>query len=341
MQTRTAGTHVRAFALSTLAALVIGLTQVASAQQVFLSFSGGSPGGSYNLMTTALAPLLTDALDNVRVSSEGSTGSPENVRRINSKETELALAFSSDLVMSWHGFAPYTREYRDTRVMAYVDANVGHMVVLANSDIQSVYDLVGKRVSLGPPGSGSATNIERYFRHLGIWDQIEPNAVFLGALDGSQALKDGHIDAYNWHVNIGNATYHDTASTHDIRLIDLHTPAVESGFYDAFPFYTHLVIPGGVYRSVDGPTDTFATPTYWIVHEDFDADLAYRLLQAAFTDESIARVHNAIGESARQNFGRETALLGVPIPLHEGAKRYWEDQGFDVPDVEVAPIEAP
>jgi len=325
----------RALILSAALALAAG----AHAQLQFLSFSGGSPGGSYNLMTTALAPVLTDGLDNVRVSSEGSTGSPENVRRIDSGETDMGLAFGSDLVMAWQALPPYSREYQNSRILAYVDANVGHMVVLDNSDIQSVYDLVGKRISLGPPGSGSATNIERFFRHLGIWDQIQPNAVYLGALDGSQALKDGQIEAYNWHVNVGNATYHDTASTHDIRLIDLHAPALETGFYDAFPFYTHLVIPGGVYRGVDEPTDTFATPTYWIVNQDMDADLVYAMLEVAFSDEGVNRVHNSIGDSARQNFGREFALRGVPIPLHEGAERFWADQGFDVPDVEVATIE--
>lgn len=318
--------------------MVLALSSLAFGQQRFLSFSGGSPGGSYNLMTTALAPVLSDGLQNIRVSSEGSTGSPENVRRIDSKETDMALAFGSDLVMAWQALPPYTQEYQNSRILAYVDANVGHMVTLANSGINSVFDLVGKRISLGPPGSGSATNAERFFRHLGIWDQIQPNAVYLGALDGSQALKDGQIAAYNWHVNIGNATYHDTASTHDIKLIDLHTPALESGFYDRFPFYTPLEIPGGVYRNVNEATMTFATPTYWIVHQDTPADLVYQLLSVAFSADGVSRVHASIGDSARRNFGPEFALRGVPVPLHEGAAQFWADQGLDVPDVQVATV---
>ena len=308
-----------------------GVSEVAA--QRALSFSGGSPGGNYNLMTTALSPLLAGGPSKISVFPEGSTGSPENIRRTNAGETDMALGFASDLTEAWNGEGRFKTPLKNIRALAYMDANIAHMITLARSDVHKIEDVFDKRIALGPQGSGSSMNIERLLRQLGVWDQVRSNAVYTGAMDASQALKDGHIAAYNWHVNIGNATYHDTASTHDIRILDLDAPARASGFYDKYPFYVPFTIPAGVYRSVDEPVKTFATPTFWIVHKDFPEDVVYELLSVAFSDDSIRRIHEAVGMTAQMNYGRDKALQGVPIPLHPGAVKFWTDQGFTVPDI--------
>ncbi|MEW6334625.1 MAG: TAXI family TRAP transporter solute-binding subunit [Thermodesulfobacteriota bacterium] len=298
-----------------------------------LSFSGGSPGGNYNLLTTALSPLLVQGPSKISVFPEGSTGSPENIRRTQSGETDMALGFASDLVEAWNGEGRFKSPHKKIRALAYMDANIAHVVTLAKSNITSFEQLYDKKLALGPQGSGSSMNIERLLRQLGAWDRVRSKAVYQGAMDASQALKDGHIDAYNWHVNIGNATYHDTASTYDIRIIDLDTPARASGFYKKYPFYTPFTIPGGIYRSVNAPVKTFATPTFWIVNESFPEDRVFELLSVAFSDGVIRRMHDAVGLTAQKNYGKDKALQGVPIPLHPGAIKYWKSQGFTVPDV--------
>jgi hypothetical protein len=317
--------------LVVVAFAVAGIAQAAAPKN--LSFSGGSPGGNYNLLTTALSPLLTAGLPNISVFPEGSTGSPENIRRIQSGDTDMALGFASDLVEAWNGEGRFKTPLRNVRALAYVDANIAHLVTLAKSNIHKIEDIFDKKIALGPQGSGSSMNIERLLRQLGAWDQVRGSAVFTGAMDASQALKDGHIAAYNWHVNIGNATYHDTASTHDIRIIDLDAPARASGFYEKYPFYTPFTIPGGIYRSVDEPVKTFATPTFWIVRDNFPEDLVYELLKVAFSDDSVRRMHEAVGLTAQKNFGKDKALQGVPIPLHPGAVKFWKEQGFTVPEI--------
>lgn len=324
----------RGIALFT-AILFIGVASYGHAQtdpaRKALSFSGGSPGGNYNLVTTALSPLLAAGPSKIRVFPEGSTGSPENIRRIHSGEADLGLAFASDLTEAWMGEGRFKTPLKNLRALAFVDANIAHLVVLAKSGITRIEDIYDKKVALGPQGSGSSMNIERLLRHLGAWEQVRRNAVYTGAMDASQGLKDGHIAAYNWHVNIGNATYHDTASSHDIRIIDLDAPARASGFYKKYPFYTPFTIPGGIYRSVDQPVRTWATPTFWIVRDTFPEDLAYELVKVAFSDDSIRKMHEAVGLTARLNYGRDKALQGIPIPLHPGAVRYWKEMGYPVP----------
>ena len=315
-------------------AVIFSVTGMAeAAAKKALNFSGGSPGGNYNLVTTALSPLLANGPSKLSVFPEGSTGSPENIRRTNSGEADLALGFGSDLHEAWNGEGRFKEPLRNIRALAYMDANIAHVVTLKRSNILNFEDLFDKKIALGPQGSGSSMNIERLLRAMGAWDQVRRNAVFTGAMSASEALKDGHIAAYNWHVNIGNATYHDTASTHDIRILDLDAPARASGFYTKYPYYTPFTIPAGIYRSVDEPVKTWATPTFWIVKDTFPEDVVYELLSVAFSADSIRRMHEAVGMSAQMNYGRDKALQGIPIPMHPGAIRFWKDQGFSVPDI--------
>lgn len=323
------GSLVAIFIVVTFA--VVGVADAAAKKS--LNFSGGSPGGNYNLVTTALSPLLAGGPSKISVFPEGSTGSPENVRRANSGEADLALAFGSDLHEAWKGEGRFKTPLRNIRALAYMDANIAHVVTLAKSNILKFEDLFDKKIALGPQGSGSSMNLERLLRAMGAWDKVRRNAVFTGAMSASEALKDGHIAAYNWHVNIGNATYHDTASMHDIRILDLDAPARASGFYTKYPYYTPFTIPAGIYRSVSKPVKTWATPTFWIVKDTFPEEVVYELLKVAFSDDSVRRMHEAVGMSARMNFGRDKALQGIPIPMHPGAIKYWKDQGFTVPEI--------
>lgn len=291
----------------------------------FMSFLGGQAGGAHSAWTTVIAPMVTEQLPEVHVSAEASTGSPENVRRVNAGEAEMGVAFAVDLYRAWNGMEPFPSPLRNVRTASYLLSNVGHIVVLADSDIHEVEDLVGKRVAMGGPGSGSAISGELFFRAIGLWDKITP--VYLGGLDASQALKDGKVDAYNWHTNLGNATFHDTAASHDIRFLDLDRPARESGFYDEHPYYVPDVVPGGIYRGVDVDTPTFSSPAYWIVRNDVPADLVQAMLEIVFSESGLQRIKNAVGAAGR-SFGLDVGRLSVPVPLHDGAQRFWQEKGY-------------
>ena len=308
-----------------LASLLVGGT--AGARQR-ISFMGGQVGGAYNFWTTLIAPVLSESLPDAEVSPEASTGSPENVRRVNAGEAELGLAFAVDLYNAWHGNAPFRGSLRSVRSLAYMFSNVAHIVVLADSDIARVEDLAGRRIAIGGPGSGSAVNGELFLRELGLWGRVR--VVQLGGTSASQALKDRQVDAYNWHSNLGNATFQDTAATHDIRLLDLDRPARQVGFYEKYPYFFSTVIPAGIYRSVDVPTPTFATGSYWIANANVSPDLVYRMLSVVFSDRVIQRIKESIGIAAA-DFGPGSALNGIPIPLHPGAIRFWEERGFTIP----------
>lgn len=305
-----------------------------AAQPKRIAIIGGQVGGAFNFWTNAMAPLFSKEVPGLEVSVEASTGSPENIRRVNAGEVDMGFAFSSDLYEGYRALEKFAgKPQTNVRALSFAFGSVGHFVVLKSSPIRRLEDIAGKRLAAGGPGSGSALAIERLLRLMGLWEKV--NVVYLGGNQASQAIKDGKIDAYNWHPGIGNATILDTAATHDIRLIDLHAPAKAAGLYEKYPYFTPRTIPAGTYRGINEPVATFQTASLWIAHKTLSPDLVYQMLKVAYSEKGHQSLVTAVGKPATE-MTLENALEGMTVPLHAGAARFYEEKGKKIPP-EIAP----
>lgn len=297
--------------------------------QNYVAIKGGQIGGAFNRWTSAWSAYLSDAIDGYEFSSESSTGSPENMRAVGSGSVDFGLVFASDLYNGYRGNEPFSEPIENVRAVTYVFASVGHFVVPVDSDIQTIEDIAGKRVSLGGPGSGSAANITLLLEQMDMFEDV--TSVYLGG-QSPQALQNGEIDAYNWHPGLGNATIRDTATMMDIRFIDLDAPAAASGFYETYPYFGPMTIPGGLYTGVEEDTPTFGTGSILIAHKDVPDDLVHAFLEAIYSDEGRETLSGSVGADAIARMTEESALNFITVPLHPGAERFWQDQGMTIPD---------
>ncbi|MBT4092764.1 MAG: TAXI family TRAP transporter solute-binding subunit, partial [Nitrospinaceae bacterium] len=212
----------------------VGFSVETATAQKRITMKGGQIRGAYNRWTSAYAVYLTKELSGIQVSSESSTGASENVRSVNSGAVELALTFSSETFLGSRGKAHYKKAQKNLRTMTYLFGSVGHLLVPAKSSVKTIYDLKGKTLSMGGPGSGSAKNLTNLVKHLGLWGKFK--AVYLGR-KSPEAMRNGKIIGYNWHPGLGNAMIRDTATMMKIRFINMDAPARKSGFYKKFPYY--------------------------------------------------------------------------------------------------------
>jgi len=310
------------------AAAVLTLSGAVLAQE-HVGIKGGQIGGAFNRWTSAWSVYLPKVIDGVQFSSESSTGSPENMRAVGSGAADFGLVFASDLFNGYRGQGNFADPITDIGTLTYVFASVGHFVVPVDSDMQTLEDIAGKRVSLGGPGSGSAENITLLLQEMGIWDDFSP--IYLGG-DSPQALRNGEIDAYNWHPGLGNSVIHETASMMDIRFLDLDQPARDSGFYETYPYFGPMTIPGGLYSGVDEDTPTFGTGSILIANSAVSEDLVYDFLKAIYADEGRAELSGAVGPALIEAMTEEAALDFITVPLHPGAERFWKEQGLEIPE---------
>jgi uncharacterized protein len=193
-----------------------------------------------------------------------------------------------------------------------------HLVVRANTDIRSVHDLRGRRVAMGPPGSGTALTAGLILRAFG----IDPESVATELLqfnDASAQLIAGRLDAM-----FVNASYPSESVTlaaqHGAKLLAIEGPPIDQLRHD-YPFLRLTAIPPGTYPLHPAPIHTIGVDNLLVCRSDLDEELVYELTRhffAALPELAADQV------SLRQmDFAQAPA---TPIPLHDGAARYYRER---------------
>jgi len=135
-------------------------------------------GGQYEALGRLLADSLGERLPAVEVEAVPGLGTVENRRRLLDGEAQLGL-FQA-------GAAPL----EGLAVLAPLHQDVVHVVVRTGLDVSSLADLAGRRVSVGPEGSGMRTLALTLLEHYSLGELVETSdAYFL------ELLEDESLDA--------------------------------------------------------------------------------------------------------------------------------------------------
>ena len=234
---------------------------------------GGPTGGTFNTFANAMSIYVPKQLAHVQLSAVGSGGSVENVKRVSSGESSFGLCYAVDSALGRGGLLPKDpAKYDGTMAMGFLYGAPAQLIVRADSKFNSAKDLVGKKVAVGNAGSGAAASAERFFRHIGVWENFDHQ--FLGYSAAASAFKDGKIDAFWVLVGYPNSSVIEASVQVDIRLIDVGKDAVETGFYDAFA-YIPVTIPAGTYGDEMPACSSFQDATFLCANKDVPADVVY------------------------------------------------------------------
>jgi hypothetical protein len=312
------------------AALIFSPTN-ALAAKTYLRFSTAGTGGTYYPMGGAIAALLTKQIPWLNVSAETSGGSAENVRLIEQGVTDMAWANASEIYWGWNGIKYFEdKKYQNMRIVARVWTNHYHWLCLAKTDVHGPMDYTGKKITIGPQGSGAALHAETLLRTIGIWDDV--NVVWLPPTAAANALKDGQTKVFGYFSGIPMAAVLDIQALNKIRLLDVTKVGEEHDFTEKYPFYNRGIIPAGTYKGQDEDVGIYQQSTYWIVRKDLPEDQVYEMVKTLFSPEGLKYMANA--HKRGQEVSLDHALDGVGglIPLHPGAIKFYKEKGLDVPE---------
>ena len=298
-------------------------------KQEWLSILGGVVGGSFSPFAGGIGNLVSKAESTIRISVEGSAGSIENVRRVNSSEGYMGVAFASDVYLGYHGQEVFRKEGKkaNIRVVTLLYIAYNQFCTLANSEIHQFEDIVGKKIAMGAAGSGSAQTLERLAELAGLQGKYTP--IYKGGTAGGNALRDGQVAGFQWLVSVPNAALIEVSTIKSIRFIDFETPAQKYGFYEKYPAYLPGTLPAGAYKGVDRPVKTLLMPTVLIAHKDISEKTIHTILKHVYS----AAGHETMRKTtkAAKDMTIENAAKAFVIPLHRGAYRFWQEQGIEPP----------
>jgi hypothetical protein len=312
--------------LLSVAVILAGMT-VVQAKEYSIKIGGGPTGGTFNTFANGMAVYVPKVNPNIKATAVGSGGSVENVKRVHNGESDFGMCYAVDSDLGYKGKLPQDEnKYTNQRTIGYCYGAPAQLVVRADDDIKSAMDLKGKRVALGNAGSGAAASAERFFRHIGIWDDFKPT--FRGYSAAASSFQDGKLDAFWVLVGYPNRSVIEAAVQVKIALVDVGVDAENTKFYDAYA-YVPTVIPAETYSKGMPACKTLQDSTMLTANKNLDDELVYTICKTLWSKEGMEAMVMAAKTFKEMNL--ENGFMGASVPLHPGAVKFWKEMGKEIP----------
>jgi uncharacterized protein len=295
----------------------------ALAQQRFFRIGTGGTGGTYYPVGGMIANAIST--DKINVSAVATNGSVANVNGIigGSMESGFSQADINAWAYTSTGLYEGKPKIEELRVIANLYPESVHVVVKKGAGIKTLADLKGKRVSIDEPGSGTIVNARALLAAYGVTEKdIRPE--YLKQVQSAEKFKDGSLDAYFQTTGYPQGTLTELAATNGFELLAIEGEQREK-IMAQYKFFAKDRIPDGTYKDVKG-VDTIAVGAQWTTTSKQPEDLVYEITKALWSDKTRALMD--AGHAKGKEIRKETALLGVGIPLHAGSEKYYKEIGL-------------
>lgn len=289
--------------------------------QVF-SLVSASLGGTYYIVASGLSEVLTQNVDGLTVNNIVSQGSTANAIKVGTGEAELGITNYYSGMRAIDGITPYDQSYDICGICA-LQQSVIQFNTMADSGIDSITDLAGKQVSIGPAGGGGALIVEEI---LPYWDMSmdDMTVSYMSYADGGEALTDGRIDVNVPHGAPPIEAISTAAVTNSVSLINLEEDVLNKVIED-YPYYDICVIPGGTYEGIDEDVTSLGVQDILVCRADMDEELVYQITKAIYENlDYIQSVHSSVADLTFDGYKNSV------VPLHPGALRFYEEMGIEL-----------
>lgn len=290
-----------------------------------VSFATSGQGGTFYVAGAGISSLVTSEVEGLSVTAEVTQGVVENVRLMSSGETEMGFAYGSTAYNITRGLAEFENQaYDGLRAVANIHDGALNFVTLERNNITSLDGLIGKKVSIGPRGSGSASVATEFLTSAGLFDEI--TIEYLSFDDSASSLRDGHIDALVIGGTSPVPALIELEASHPMVVIPVDQARVDKFLVD-YPYHVSYTIPVGVYTSVVEPVLTVGYSVIWVANEDVEEWVIYEMLKTMFSESGRQYLQNVQSAFQEMSPGIDR-FERIDLPLHPGAVKYYKEEGI-------------
>ncbi|PRO64965.1 TRAP transporter substrate-binding protein [Alkalicoccus urumqiensis] len=289
-----------------------------------LQLGTGSTGGTYYPLGQEIATIVNNNIEveGFDLSAVSSGASVDNIVGISQGEMDLGMSVHLPAQDALTGAGDFEGvEIDNFGFMGHIYPEVMQIVIPADSDIETVADLEGSSVAIGPPGSGTQAAARLILEAYGLEDG-DYEAFEEGFGDAQGRIQDGQLDASFGLLGLPAGGIDELAASADIELLSLTEEGIS--YVEENSGYEQLTIPSDSYDFME--EDVEAITAYAVLlgsMDTIDEDLGYEITKAMF--ENAGDIAHPQGEQINE----ENALNGSDgLPMHPGAERYFEEAGI-------------
>lgn len=309
-----------------LGAAILASPVIAQDKEKFITIGTGGQTGVYYVVGQSICRLVNRLEEaNIKCNAPSTGGSVANINGIKSGELDMGVAQSDVQYQAYNGTGNFEGDaYKKLRAVFRVHGEPLTLLARADSGIKVLDDLKGKRVNIGNPGSGQRNTMQVVMDAKGWTEKTFALASQLDAAEQAAALADNNVDAMVYVVGHPNGSIQEATTTVDSRLIPLNDKDIQ-GIVAEYPYYSASVIAGGLYKGNKEDVETFGVAATFVTTAEADEETIYQTVKAVFDNfDRFKRLHPAFENLVPE----EMATQGLSAPLHDGAARYYREQGW-------------
>lgn len=291
-------------------------------KQVYLSWATGGTAGTFYGVAGGIAIVVKEKYPWIDITVQ-TGGTSKNNRFVGKNEAQLGFTSSDCAYFAYLGEREYSSQYEDLTAVLSGPLMYQHLVVRADSDIHSIRDLAGKRISIGAAGTLTEIMADEILQVYGLQGQVKTERLSL--TEAVEALKDKRIDGIFHFATPPVSGVMDVATTVGIRLIDIDELELQKVLADN-PTWTSGEIAANSYQDQETPSLALASYNIIVANKDVEEDVIYAITKTILENNAqITEVH-----PSGADWNAEAAASGlefIKLPLHPGAEKYLREIG--------------
>ena len=257
--------------------------------------------------------------------AQSANGSVANANGIRQGTLESGFVQSDVAYWAYTGTGTFSGDTPnlELRAIANLYSESLHIVVRKDSGISNVRDLVGKRVSIDEPGSGTLIDAELVLNEYGV-SKSDFQVEYMKPGIAIERMRDNQLDAFFVVAGYPARAISELAGDTPIELLPIDGPEARK-LVTKYRFFARDIIPGDTYSGVE-QTRTVSVGAQWLVASSVDDEIVYQITRSLWNENSRRLLDN--GHAKGRQISLQTALDGVAVPLHPGSRRYYAEIGM-------------
>lgn len=327
--------HLKTAALAATLAFAGASVQAQEANYVLAT---ASTGGTYYPVGVALATLVKVKLEpgqGIGMSAISSAGSGENVRLIREGEAQFGIMQGLYGYYAASGTGPLEEvgKQENMRSVTMLWQNVEHFIISSDAattgTMSDIVALKGEGMAFGAQNSGTIGSNETILAGFGVDINTDYELVYGGYGPSAEALQNGQVKGVGIPAGIPvGAISQLMASAGDSVTLLSFTEEQMAQADGGRDLWTPFTIPAGTYPGQDADVQTIAQPNFLATSADLPEEHVYQITKAIYENlPFLQAIH-----PATKAMSIESAIAGLPLPLHPGALKYYQEVGVNVPD---------
>ncbi|MDU9007214.1 TAXI family TRAP transporter solute-binding subunit [Sedimentitalea todarodis] len=310
----------------------------APAEEAQYILTTASTGGTYYPVGVALSTLVKVKLEpseQIAMSAINSAGSDENIRLLRENEAQFAILQGLYGYFAATGTGALEADGKQEGLYSVTTLwpNVEHFIVSADAaatgTIEDFVTLKGEGAALGNRNSGTMGSNVAILENFGIDAENDYTLVEAGYGPSAEALQNGQVKAISTPAGapVGAISQLLASAGDNVKILDFTDEQVATAD-NGRELWTRYVIKAGTYPGQETDINTIAQPNFLAVRSDVSEENVYMITKTIYENlPFLQAIHPATKEMMLEN-----AITGLPLPLHPGAARYYEEAGITVPD---------